>query len=88
MRYTKSFGINDTVFSLTTGTFAETLDTVIVYICTNVIVGKLIPKGTEGTIMALTGTLIQTNLFLIRGAVGVLANKIAKVTKENMQNYY
>ena len=82
------YGINDTAFTLSTESFADTLDHYIQILASNVMIGKLIPVGTEGTMMALAGSLIILSQFIVKNLMGVLINMyFLHVIKENMTNY-
>ena len=54
-----------------------------------IITAKIVPAGIEGTLMSLSGTLVQLGYMTIRNLLGVLINNtFVHITRDSITNYY
>ena len=83
------FGLSDMFMFLFTGSFAESIERIMTILPSFIIMAKIIKPGVEGTMLALTGTIINLNQFLIRANVGAFINDLyVGVTAEKLDDYY
>ena len=81
-------GLPDLFLYIVTGSFSEAVERMLTIIPSFIIMAKIIPPGVEGTMSALTATIINLSNFLIRIAFGVFLNdRFVGVTNENMEKY-
>lgn len=88
-RWTKTYlGLPDYPVFFFSGAFAQSLERGFVLMPSYVIVAKLIPKGIESTMMAVSATIISLNMFTIRASLGVVINEtFVHVTQDKFGDY-
>ena len=88
LRLNSSIGLPDLFVYLLTGSFAEAVERMMTIIPSFIIMAKIIPPGVEGSMVALTATIINLNQFLIRGSFGALLNDLfVGVTTQHLEKY-
>ena len=88
LRVNSSLGLSDLLLYLLTGSFAEAVERMMTIIPSFIIMAKIIPPGVEGSMVALTATIINLNQFLIRGSFGALLNDLfVGVTTAHLEKY-
>ena len=88
-RWTSDYlGLPDLPVFFFSGAFAQSLERGFVLMPSYVIVAKLIPKGIESTMMAVSATIISLNMFTIRATIGVFINEnFMHVTQDHFGDY-
>jgi len=52
----------------------ESLEILVVYFPARIMTARMIPRGTEGTLMAFSTTIMQLNQFTFRNLMGYVVN--------------
>jgi hypothetical protein len=88
LRINSSLGLPDLLVYLVGGAFAEAIERMMTIIPSFIIMAKIIPPGVEGSMTAVTATIINLNQFLIRGSFGALINDLfVGVTSDHLEKY-
>ena len=70
------------------GSVAASLEMILLLVPATIMMAKIIAPGIEGTMFALTGSLITISIMVLRNIFGVVINRYIGVTKEHLGNYY
>ena len=88
-RTTLKYGIPDYPVYFVSGVFANSLERALVMAPSHIIMAKLIPKGVEASMFAVSSTILSLNQFTIRATLGFLINdNFVFVTRKNLGDYW
>lgn len=89
LRLNVALSIPDFLMFFVTGSLLPVMFRIITIIPCFIIMAKTVPPGVEATMIALTMTIINLNLFLIGTPMGTIINSLfVHVTKEDLSHYY
>ena len=76
MRWHEKIGIPSWLFYMFIGQVLEHAEKIMTQVPVNTIVSLVCPKGIEASISSVNMTIIILNMFVLKGLVGVLVNRL------------